>query len=221
MSNHYFVVINPWEGGKWWENVIFPNLVSRIRNYGFVNDILSAEMALILFSANLIGVTFSRSLHYQFYVWYFHSLPFLLWSTDLHLGIRSVVVTRFWVGMEFFFWSRIALLLLLEWGWNVYPSTMLSSVTLLTAHLVILIALYNQPRKQLVIARKKHWTHTQIANLYNCNRLWILILMSSVSGIKFIQYFLRNSFKHFFRKNAKQLPPNIQALEHTSILIYP
>jgi alpha-1,3-mannosyltransferase len=34
-----------------------------------------------LFSANLIGVAFARSLHYQFYVWYYHSLPYLLWCT--------------------------------------------------------------------------------------------------------------------------------------------
>lgn len=34
-----------------------------------------------MFTANLIGVAFSRSLHYQFYVWYYHSLPALLWAT--------------------------------------------------------------------------------------------------------------------------------------------
>ncbi|KAK6040666.1 ALG3 protein [Cooperia oncophora] len=35
-----------------------------------------------LFSANLIGITFARSLHYQFYSWYYHQLPFLLfWNS--------------------------------------------------------------------------------------------------------------------------------------------
>ena len=44
-------------------------------------NILSQLFLLPLFTANLIGVALSRSLHYQFYVWYFHSLPYLLWCT--------------------------------------------------------------------------------------------------------------------------------------------
>ena len=31
----------------------------------------------MLFTANLIGMTFARSLHYQFHAWYFHQLPLL------------------------------------------------------------------------------------------------------------------------------------------------
>lgn len=33
-------------------------------------------------------MTFSRSLHYQFYAWYAHQLPMLLYFVRLHWGIR-------------------------------------------------------------------------------------------------------------------------------------
>jgi hypothetical protein len=35
----------------------------------------------ILFSSNLVGIVFARSLHYQFYAWYAHQIVFLAWHT--------------------------------------------------------------------------------------------------------------------------------------------
>jgi len=37
----------------------------------------------ILFTSNFVGIMCARSLHYQFYSWYFHTLPFLLLRTRL------------------------------------------------------------------------------------------------------------------------------------------
>ncbi|EDQ86468.1 uncharacterized protein MONBRDRAFT_38469 [Monosiga brevicollis MX1] len=42
----------------------------------------------ILFTANFVGMAVSRSLHYQFYSWYFHTIPFLLWQTHLPIWAR-------------------------------------------------------------------------------------------------------------------------------------
>eukprot|EP01134_Creolimax_fragrantissima_P002779 CFRG2779T1 len=78
------------------------------------------EILFLLFSSNYVGMCFSRSLHYQFYVWYYHTIPYLLWSTKLHIV------------------ARIAILMGFEYAWNTYPSTPLSSGILLCSHLMLL-----------------------------------------------------------------------------------
>lgn len=80
-----------------------------------------------VFTANFIGIICARSLHYQFYSWYFHSVPFLLWQTKLPVVLR------------------LALFAVIEVAWNVFPSTPLSSSVLLGAHLVMLAALWFAP----------------------------------------------------------------------------
>jgi alpha-1,3-mannosyltransferase len=62
-----------------------------------------------MLSANVIGLLFARSLHYQFYAYIAWATPFLLWQS----GIHPVLVYVLW-GTQ-------------EWAWNVYPSTPASS----------------------------------------------------------------------------------------------
>ncbi|XP_065065002.1 dol-P-Man:Man(5)GlcNAc(2)-PP-Dol alpha-1,3-mannosyltransferase-like [Rhopilema esculentum] len=97
----------------------------------FVGTKLDATSMLeILFASNFIGMCFSRSLHYQFYVWYFHTLPFLLWRTDLITPVKILILG------------------LLELCWNTYPSTSASSLTIHACHLIIIIGLYVSKQKQ-------------------------------------------------------------------------
>ncbi|XP_071501144.1 dol-P-Man:Man(5)GlcNAc(2)-PP-Dol alpha-1,3-mannosyltransferase-like, partial [Diadema antillarum] len=77
-----------------------------------------------LFASNFIGMVFSRTLHYQFYVWYFHTLPYLLWSTDYPDVFRLLILG------------------VIEMCWNTYPSTSLSSGALHACHLLILLGLW-------------------------------------------------------------------------------
>uniref|UniRef100_A0A336MWU3 dolichyl-P-Man:Man5GlcNAc2-PP-dolichol alpha-1,3-mannosyltransferase n=1 Tax=Culicoides sonorensis TaxID=179676 RepID=A0A336MWU3_CULSO len=82
----------------------------------------ATQLALLpLFLSNFIGIVCARSLHYQFYIWYFHSLPYLLWSTPFSTNVRFL------------------LLFLIEFCWNTYPSTDFSSGLLHACHLVVLI----------------------------------------------------------------------------------
>jgi hypothetical protein len=47
-----------------------------------------ADVTTIMYTSNLIGVLFARSLHYQFYAWYAQTLPFLAWRTRLPLPLK-------------------------------------------------------------------------------------------------------------------------------------
>lgn len=60
-------------------------------------------------TANVVGLLFARSLHYQFYAYLAWSTPYLLWRSGAHPVLQYVL------------WA------LQEWAWNVYPSTPISS----------------------------------------------------------------------------------------------
>ncbi|NXC58284.1 ALG3 mannosyltransferase, partial [Aleadryas rufinucha] len=87
----------------------------------------SAWIVFILFSSNFLGVCCSRSLHYQFYVWYFHTLPYLLWCTPTTKLAHM---------------PKVLLLGVIELCWNTYPSTVCSSLSLHICHGLILLQLW-------------------------------------------------------------------------------
>jgi alpha-1,3-mannosyltransferase len=75
-----------------------------------------------LFVSNFIGICCARTLHYQFYCWYFSALPFMLWrETSYPLPLRVV------------------LLLGIEYAFLTFPATPVSSAVLQVAHWSILI----------------------------------------------------------------------------------
>ena len=77
-----------------------------------------------LFTCNLIGITFARSLHYQFYSWYAQQIPLLVYLAKLPNSIK------------------IILPLAIEWAWNTFPSTKQSSMLLFLSHILILFGLW-------------------------------------------------------------------------------
>ncbi|KAF6142491.1 hypothetical protein GIB67_039455 [Kingdonia uniflora] len=90
--------------------------------------ILSKEhIASIMFVGNFIGIICARSLHYQFYSWYFYSLPFLLWRTPFPTLLRLLL----------FFGVEVC--------WNIFPSNVYSSCLLFCIHLTILWGLWIAP----------------------------------------------------------------------------
>lgn len=94
------------------------------------------QLALLpIFLINFIGVICARSLHYQFYVWYFHSLPYLSWFTDYHTSFK------------------ILILLLIEFCWNQYPSTIFSSLLLHACHMVLLVGVVKKLFRETRLAR--------------------------------------------------------------------
>ncbi|KAF9477348.1 glycosyltransferase family 58 protein [Pholiota conissans] len=76
-------------------------------------------VATVLFTSNLIGIIFARSLHYQFYSWYAQQIPFLAWRTRFSMPVK------------------LALIVGIEYAWNVFPSTPLSSGILLTCNVLL------------------------------------------------------------------------------------
>lgn len=102
------------------------------------------QVVSILFTSNFIGICFSRSLHYQFYVWYFHTLPYLLWAMPARWLTHLL---------------RLLVLGLIELSWNTYPSTPFSSAALHLCHAVILLQLWLSPQffpRSVQPSRKTH-----------------------------------------------------------------
>jgi alpha-1,3-mannosyltransferase len=73
----------------------------------------------IVFMSNFLGILCARSLHYQFYSWYFHTIPFILLGNSVSLVYKLLVFV------------------LIEVCWNIFPSNAFSSALLLVCHILM------------------------------------------------------------------------------------
>jgi len=94
----------------------------------------SKDTILMFFTANLIGMTCARSLHYQFYSWYAQQLPALASSTKYPIPVK------------------LLLLLVVEYSWNVFPATSTSSALLLGSNILLCIGLLTSNQNTEYIA---------------------------------------------------------------------
>ncbi|XP_034841268.1 lethal(2)neighbour of tid protein 2 [Maniola hyperantus] len=106
------------------------------QHYSINFDVLSQLFILPMFLVNFIGIVCARSLHYQFYSWYFHTLPYLLWSTNYTIIVRFLILA------------------LIELSWNTYPSTDTTSAMLHICHLCVLYGVINKMSRELNVASK-------------------------------------------------------------------
>ena len=98
-----------------------------------------------VFASNFIGIVFCRSLHFQFYCWYYHAVPYLLFQNE-HVPVLGKLML--FAGLEF------------TWSYCLDPvegtSTPLSSIVLQTTHALMLISLwYSKPVEHGVVVVAK------------------------------------------------------------------
>lgn len=98
--------------------------------------------------SNWIGIVFARTLHYQFYVWYFHAVPLLLWinmlTTSNSSNKKGASLTTLAVLVRTAL-LRIGLWFVVEYAFNVFPATATSSLLLQVAHGIILVGFVRSP----------------------------------------------------------------------------
>jgi len=92
-----------------------------------------------IFVSNFVGIVFARTLHYQFYEWYFHSLVLMLWLTDIPIMVRILLI-----GM-------------VELSFNVFPATPISSLCLQISHGVTLIGIWKAKVPLILEVSDKHY----------------------------------------------------------------
>lgn len=117
-----------------WCQVAWPVVVARTKHKGGGHKQQQLAPDFIVYTilvSNFVGIAFARTLHYQFYSWYFHSIPLLLWY---HPNVPP--------NKSSFPWRRLLLCIIvmgaIEGAFLTFPATPTSSAILQIAHAIVL-----------------------------------------------------------------------------------
>lgn len=88
-------------------------------------ELSAGEVVHTLFTVNLLGIACCRSLHYQFYSWYFFTLPYFVWSEG-HTPLKKGVLLGCWGVLEAVYMK--------------YPPSGVASLALQIAHWVLVVS---------------------------------------------------------------------------------
>ncbi|KAK9476046.1 ALG3 protein-domain-containing protein [Lipomyces japonicus] len=106
------------------QTILFPMRRPAAIQHAIESKLTAEYLLKTLYTCNLIGVLFARSLHYQFYAWFAWSTPYLLSVTNLHPLAQLVI----WIAQE--------------WSWNVFPSTVISSAVGVICNATVVIGIW-------------------------------------------------------------------------------
>ena len=87
-----------------------------------------------MFVSNFVGIAFARTLHYQFYCWYYLSLPMMHCMT---IGSTAKILQA-----SLHVATSILAIFSIEAVFNVFPATWLSSMVLQLSHAFLLIKIF-------------------------------------------------------------------------------
>ena len=99
-----------------------------------------------MFVSNYVGIAFARTLHYQFYSWYYLSLPMMHWMTMGPTATTSSLQATIHVAVS------VIAIFGIEVAFNVFPATWLSSMVLQLSHAFLLIKIFLTPVPSIVVA---------------------------------------------------------------------
>jgi alpha-1,3-mannosyltransferase len=99
-----------------------------------------------MFVSNYVGIAFARTLHYQFYCWYYLSLPTMHWMTMGPMATTISLQATIHVA------SSLIAIFGNEVAFNVFPATWLSSIVLQLSHAFLLIKIFLTEVPSIVLA---------------------------------------------------------------------
>lgn len=91
-----------------------------------LHKLLPLHIVQVLFTSNFVGIVFARTLHFQFYLWYMHTIPMLVSMSSLPVALKMLIPA------------------VIEIVFNIFPPHRAAALGLHACHALVLFGLWNR-----------------------------------------------------------------------------